>query len=193
MNLMARRRMMFQVEDEMRIVADPTLLASGTIAVEDVADGVTSFSGDSSGNNQVDYVDTGLTVGDLREWETFYFVLRNDDNGRYIGLRFGSGLTWPYSQTNGLSVFCQWMDTDKTLLDAWRGNYSNTGILYMTSSPVGSGGSLAPMGQNYSPKQILNLNLDNSTKVYAGIFNRNGKGDRSYKVEWRFDGITRKE
>lgn len=190
-----RRRGLMQTikeDDNVKIIADPTVLASGTIATTDVADNITTFSFDSSGNNQVDYVDTGLTLGDLRGWEVFFWSLRNDDDSRYYGMLFGT-LKWPYSISNGFNSFMTWLDTDKTLLESYRGAVGNSIGLMPFSSAVGRGSSSASMAASYTPRQMLNITSPDATKIYTGILHRNGKGDRTSEIKWQIQGITRKE
>lgn len=84
------------------IIAEETVLASGTIAAGEAA-------------NQ--YIDTGVTVGDLRQWEYFGFHIINVSSGAYCSFTLGATpsqrIAW--SQNSSIALF-KWVTSDKTVL-----------------------------------------------------------------------------
>ena len=84
------------------IIAEETVLASGTIA---------------AGADANQYIDTGVTVGDLRQWEYFGFHIINVNSGAYCSFTLGATnsrrIAW--SNSSSIALF-KWVTSDKTVL-----------------------------------------------------------------------------
>ena len=84
------------------IIAEETVLASGTIA---------------AGADANQYIDTGVTVGDLRQWEYFGFHIINVNSGAYCSFTLGatSSRRIAWSNSSSIALF-KWVTSDKTVL-----------------------------------------------------------------------------
>ena len=84
------------------IIAEETVLASGTIA---------------AGADANQYIDTGVTVGDLRQWEYFGFHIINVNSGAYCSFTLGatSSQRIAWSNSSSIALF-KWVTSDKTVL-----------------------------------------------------------------------------
>ena len=84
------------------IIAEETVLASGTIA---------------AGADANQYIDTGVTVGDLRQWEYFGFHIINVNSGANcsftLGATYSHRIAW--SSSSSIALF-KWVTSDKTVL-----------------------------------------------------------------------------
>ena len=84
------------------IIAEETVLASGTIV---------------SGAAANQYIDTGVTAGDLRQWEYFGFHIINVSSGAYCSFTLGATnsqrIAW--DNVSYIALF-KWVTSDKTVL-----------------------------------------------------------------------------
>ena len=84
------------------IIAEETVLASGTIA---------------AGADANQYIDTGVTVGDLRQWEYFGFHIINVNSGAYCSFTLGATNSQRIAWRNSSSIaLFKWATSDKTVL-----------------------------------------------------------------------------
>lgn len=84
------------------IIAEETVLASGTIA---------------AGADANQYIDTGVTVGDLRQWEYFGFHIINVNSGTYCSFTLGATFSQRIAWRNSCSIaLFKWVTSDKTVL-----------------------------------------------------------------------------
>ena len=99
------------------LVAEETVLASGSVASGSVASGTAQFN----------RTETGLTLNDLRKWKIWCF--------RYVGADADNGISFYKSGTFDASLICNnkianvvlcWLDTART-------------VLFVLDSAVGSG------------------------------------------------------
>ena len=95
------------------IIAEETVLASGTIA---------------AGSDANQYIDTGVTVGDLRQWEYFGFHIINVNSGAYCSFTLGATPSQRIAWSNSSSIaLFKWVTSDKTVLQ-------NTGYISTNNS-----------------------------------------------------------
>ena len=150
------------------------ILASGTIPA-----GVTSAT---LGNG---YVDTGLTVGDLRKYKCWGYKMRLDDNKPYLSIGFSNGRKLCYIISNGVGAIYTWEDNAKTLATcvvAGTGNTSAWGNAPLT--PIVNVFNLS----NGFPQLITE---SDSTKVYIGIFHMNGMSATTKDLTWSIQALAK--
>ena len=84
------------------IIAEETVLASGTIA---------------AGADANQFIDTGVTVGDLRQWEYFGFHIINVNSGANCSFTLGatSSQRIAWSNSSSIALF-KWVTSNKTVL-----------------------------------------------------------------------------
>ena len=156
------------------------LLASGTADA-----GITSAAvGDG-------LVDTGLTLGDLRQYKYFYIKIRLDDNKPYLGFRIGN-TNYQYKISNAVYMQFTWLDNAKTALMPISCGAGNAGI---AGSPDRVANSIYYAMNNFtvSASQWLGAisigNAADTNKIYVGIANMNGLAETTKSMIWGVFGM----
>ena len=140
------------------------------------------------------WVDTGLTLGDLRKYKYFYIKMRLDDGSQYLGFkindaRFDNG--FQLLNSNGVYVEYTWLDSAKTSIMPITAGQGNSG-LPGTANKIANvdvfmysklGGTVQVLGARKL------VNVDDTSTVYVGIANWNGKTSTANAFTWGVFGM----
>lgn len=165
------------------LIAGQVTLASGTIPA-----GQTEVNDDS-------FVDTGLTLSDLKQYKYFIIRIRLDDSKPYLRACINKNSKVNvifYAPTNAVFALCEIDGSEKNILKILGGTgnslQSNPNDIFLNNLL----GCIGTMGNVSSIKGMLSIpNTFDNEHLYVGIGNMNGLDSTKYSATWDVVGIVK--
>ena len=161
------------------LIAGQVTLASGTIPA-----GQTAVNDDS-------FVDTGLTLSDLKQYKYFIIRIRLDDSKPYLKASIKNNIIF-YNKSNAVFALCEIDDSEKNILKILGGVgnsvQSNPNDIFLNNLQ----GCIDSRGYVGSIRGMLSIpsTLDNE-HLYVGIGYMNGLDSTKFNATWDVVGIVK--
>ena len=169
-----------------------SVLASGTIPAN-------TITAAEIGNGMID---TGITLGMLRQYKVFNMLYRCDSGNQYYSFTVGNPgqplythKRFYYATSNAMNATILWLDSARTAV-LMLGSTGNTMVTppedVETMGSFLAGGLCSAGGAMSSINAYGNLaDFTDESKIYVGVMNMNGKETNTKDFTWAICGVVK--